>query len=259
MPSFPQSSFLHTVKESKLQYLSKSNDLAFGSRLEGKFYSRIGGDLSGVRNMMQQRDKHFLTSDHSDTTKFVGYRFIGNQIDYGPIKTSTDKMLSTSDRLDHQSTSYIQNHPIPDQRIGTGSSLLGSSSSRFHDTETAGVTIKTSQEPDFLSSCSSKIEDLIQDPPTLNNVQQPGDHNGLLHDQNASIPTLDQDLSEQHMAAFLDDILRSSPPPPPLLPPVFQDLDDIFENDDSFLNGIGDTYDPFDVQGFDDTIFSQDN
>lgn len=258
MPSFPQSSFLHTVKESKLQYLSKSADLAFGSRSEGQFYSRIGGDLSGVRNMMQQRDKHISTSDQSDTTKFVGYRFIGNQIDYGPIKTNADTMLSTSERFNHQSTSYVHNHPIPDQRIGTESSLLGSSSSRLYGTETAGVTINTSQEPDFLSSCSSKIEDLIQDPPTLNNVQQPGDQNGSLLDQNASIPTLDQDLSEQHMAAFLDDILRCSPPPPPLPPHMFQGLDEIFENNDLFLTGIRDAYDPFDVQGFDDTFFSQD-
>lgn len=268
MPSFPQSSYLPTVKEPKLQYIiNAGNDLAFGSRSERQFYSRIGSDLSGVRNMMQRRDKHSSVPDNSDTNKFVGYRFIGNQIDYGPVKTNTDSMMSTSERLKQQSsTSYVQNHPIPDQRIGTGSSILESSSSRFHGTETAGITtINSSQEPDFLSSCSSKIEDLVRGPPTLNYMRQSGDCSGTLLDQNASILSVHQDVSslrpenensEQNTAAFLDDILRRSPPPP-LLPQMFQDLDEVFESDDSFMNAIGNTYDPFDVQEFDDTLFSQ--
>lgn len=258
MPSFPHSSYLPTVKEPKLQYIiNAGNDLAFGSRSERQFYSRIGSYLSGVRNMMQQRDKHSSVPDNSDTNKFVGYRFIGNQIDYGLIKTNTDSTLSTSERLKQQSTSYVQNHPIPDQRIGTGSSLLESCSSRFHGTETAGITtINSSQEPDFLSSCFSKIEDLVRGPPALNYMRQSGDCSGTLLDQNASILSVHQDfsslrpendISEQNTAAFLDDILRRSPPPP-LLPQMFQDLDEIFENDDMFMNAIGNTCDPFDTR-----------
>ncbi|XP_057780681.1 uncharacterized protein LOC130999196 isoform X2 [Salvia miltiorrhiza] len=259
---------------------STSKDLVFCSRSEGKF-----SHLSDVRNMMQRRDKHFTSSsDNSGTSKFVGYRFIGNQIDYGPInKSNTDAVFSTTGRWEHQPTSYVQHHhPFPDQNTNVTagcilqqSSLLSSSASRIHGAETAGID--TSQEPDLLSSYALQNESLLEGPPTQQpqqiSDQKSGDcRESLLHQlqswdtsanaaphQDLSLPPLEapgNGFSDQAPAGFFDDILQQHCSPSP------QNLDDIFGqggNDDYLINGTGNTYDQFDIQEFDDTLFSQDD
>ncbi|KAH6789509.1 5'-3' exonuclease family protein [Perilla frutescens var. frutescens] len=295
LTSFPQSSFIPPIKDA-------SKDVSFSSRLERKFYTRIGGShLSRVyklRNMMHCRDKNT-----SDTSKFVGYRFIGNSIELGPIdKINKGAMFSTLVRSENQSTSYVQHHPISGQNpIGSASCTPQQSSfqwqpvSRSHGAEKAAIN--TSQEPDLLP------ENLLQYPQQQITVQQSGDWGDSLHDQNllqswdtptnanaalfhntsenasttssmllphhqdSSLPSLEttgNDFAVQFPVALVDDILQQhfSPPPPPLLPQMLQNLDDFFSQsgvDDSLMNGIGNTFDQFDLPEFDDTIFSQDD
>lgn len=319
MSAFQQSSYIPTIK-------AASEDLSFDSRPERKFYTRIGGlHLSGVgkqRNMMQCRDRNSSSniSNHSEPSKFVGYRFIGNSIELGPIdKINRDALFTTPRRSENQSTSYVQHHPILDQNpsgsascIPQQSSLLESAAgdpsfqwqpvSRIHGTGTEAIN--TSQEPDLLPSTSyaPMIENLLQHPPRQISVQQSGDCSDSLNDQNLlqswdtpadnanaalfhnplenasttssmlppphqdfSLPLLEtpgNDFTGQSPAAFVDDILQQYCSPPPPLPQMLQNLDDFFYQsgiDDSPINGIGNTYDQFDLPEFDDTIFSQDD
>ncbi|KAL1548722.1 two-component response regulator ARR2-like [Salvia divinorum] len=270
-----------------------SKDLVFGSRMETKFYTRIGGShLGDVRNMMQCRDKHWSSSDNSNTSKFVGYRFIGNQIDYGPInKINTVAEFSTTGRLQDQSMSYVQHHPLSEQNatcILQQSSLFGSSASRIHG-----------QEPDLLSSYTLEIESMLQGPPIQQpqqvSAQQSGDcsdslldkleswvstanavhfhdpatASSVLHPPIQDYPLLlleepGNGFSDQTPVGFIDDIFQQhySPITPPPLAEMFQNLDDIFDqggNDEYLMHGIGNTYDQIDIQEFDDTLFSQDD
>ncbi|KAL1543484.1 hypothetical protein AAHA92_20451 [Salvia divinorum] len=260
-----------------------SNDLVFDSRSNTQFVSRTrGSHLSDVRNMMQLREKHGSSYDNSNskTSKFVGYRFIGNQIDYGSInKINKVPDFFTTARLQDQSTSLVQQQPLFDpSSILQQSSLLGSSAPRIHG-----------QEADSLSSYAPKIDSQLQGPPTqqpgefsdslLDHLQQPWDtpaNAAPFHDPSTVLRS-DQDFpllpgdgfSEQAPGGYLEDILQQhcSPAPPPPSPPLvaefFQNSDDIFDqggNYDYLIDGIGNTYDQFDsIQEFDDILFSEDD
>ncbi|XP_042012823.1 putative two-component response regulator ARR21 [Salvia splendens] len=258
-----------------------SNDLFFNPISDTQLWARIRGSyLSDVRNMMHVRAKYGSSYDNSGNSEFVGYRLIGNQIDYG----STNKInkvpdFSTTGRSQDQSTSYVQQHRFMDPNtvqsasyILQQSSLLGSSSSRTHG-----------QEAELLSSYAPKIESQLQGPPTqqtgecsnsLLDQQQPWDtsanaapfHNPstvLPSDKDFALLPVEAGFSEQTSGGYLDDILQqncSSPAPPPASPPLA--VEDIFEqggNYDYLFNGIGNTYDQFDIQEFDETLFSQDD
>lgn len=274
----PQSSYIHTFQESKLHYMSTSTskDLSFGSLLGRRFYttmgaSRLSDDRSGVdklRNMTQCRD------ESSSSSKFVGYRFKGSEIGYGPIKKiNTDALFSTQGRSENQSTSYVQHHPISDQNlVGSAGCILQQSClpvSRIHGTETAAINI--SQEPDVLSSYAPNLEeDTLQQMSvqqswettanaTTSPMFPPHPH------QDPSLPVLEatgSDFTEQSPAAFIDDIWQQHCSPP--LPQMFQDLDEIFnqsgnDDDDTLMNEIGNSCDQFDFPELDETFFSQDD
>ncbi|XP_047947703.1 putative two-component response regulator ARR13 [Salvia hispanica] len=224
-------------------------DLVFGSAMGTEFYTRMRSD---VRNMMQWRHKYCSSSKNSNTNKFVGYRFKGNQIDYGPInKINTFAEFSTTERLQDQSMNYVQHHPLLDQNtscIMQQSSLLGSSASRNH-----------CQEPDLLSSYALEIESLLQGPPTQQPQQISGDSlldqleswgssaNAVhFHDPTTASPVLHPPIQD-----FFDDSFQQhcSPVTTPPLAEMFRNLD-IFDRN---------TYDQIDIQEFDDTYFSQDD
>lgn len=295
LTAFPQSSYIHTFKESKLQYMSTSTskDPSFGSLSGRRFYTTMGGasrlsdDRSGVdrlRNTTRCRDESISSS------KFVGFRFKGNEIGYGPIKKiNTDALFSTRGRSENQSTSYVQHHPISDQNlVGSAgcilqqSCLLGTPAgdchqpvSRIHGTEETAA-INTSQEPDLLSSYAPKLEeDTLQQISVQQSWETTANANANAsttssmfppphHQEDLSLPLLEatgNDFTEQSPAAFIDDILQQHCSPP--LPQMFQDLDEIFNqsgnDDDTLMNGIGNACDQFDFPELDDTFFSQDD